>query len=309
MIVLDFIHKINLPTVVALGNFDSMHLGHQELIKKTVEIAKSMEMLSVVFTFDELPVNVIAGKKIVRNVLTKEEKYKEIERFGVDILVNAHFDDEMQGMSPKSFVEDILVSKLNCSVAVCGYNYSFGYMGHGNSQVLASLGEQCGFETEIIEEFTIDNSPVSSTRIRRLLEEGNMEDYAKMTGRWYTVEGKVIEGQHLGNRMGYPTVNLNLSRDMTLPLNGVYVTVIFVDGHNYLGVTNVGNKPTVGDFEKNSETHIFNFKGDLYGKVVKVSFIHFMRAERKFDSIEELESQISKDCENAMEYYRSQARK
>ena len=141
MIVLNSIHKINIPTSVALGNFDSMHLGHQKLIKDTVAIAKANHILSVVFTFDELPINVISGRKSVKNVLTKEEKIHEIEKLGADILVIAHFDEEMQGMSPKDFVTEILLSKLHCYTAVCGFNYTFGYMGYGDAEVLYKYGE------------------------------------------------------------------------------------------------------------------------------------------------------------------------
>jgi riboflavin kinase/FMN adenylyltransferase len=300
MIVLDSIHKINIPTSVALGNFDSMHLGHQKLIKDTVAIAKANHILSVVFTFDELPINVISGKKSVKNVLTREEKIHEIEKLGADILVIAHFDEEMQGMSPKDFVSDILISKLHCYTAVCGFNYTFGYKGYGTPQILTKFGEAFGFRTRVLDDFQVDGVSVSSTLIRSLLEEGKVEDYSKYTGRRYSISGKVIEGQHFGTRMGYPTVNLNLSEDMTHPKNGVYVTRIHVDENEYLGVTNVGNKPTVGKFGKNDETHIFDFDGDIYGEEIKVEFVHFLRPEYKFDSIEELEAQIARDCENVL---------
>ena len=173
MIVLEHIHKIELPTVVALGSFDSMHLGHQRLIAGAVTAAKQLGLLSVVFTFKELPMNVIAGKTVVKNVLTPEEKAEAIEKLGVDILVNVDFDTEMQGMSAKDFVCDLLKDKLNCSVAVCGYNYSFGYMGYGNPEILTSLGLQNGFETLIMDEFKIGASTVSSTEVRKLLVFGH----------------------------------------------------------------------------------------------------------------------------------------
>ena len=303
MIVLEKIHKINLPMVVALGSFDSMHLGHQRLIAGAVTAAKQLGLLSVVFTFKDLPLNVISGRTVVKNVLTQEEKQEAIERLGVDILVNVDFDRNMQGMSAKNFVSDILKEKLNCSVAVCGYNYSFGYMGYGNPDILNSLGLQYGFETLIMDEFKINGTTVSSTYIRKLLEEGKVSEYKEFTGRRYSISGKVIEGNHIGNRMGYPTVNLNLSDSMSLPLNGVYATYIFIDGQRYEGVTNVGNKPTVGTYGKNAETHIFGFQGDLYGKDIKVEFLEFMRPEQKFESIEELEHQISRDCGNAKTYF------
>ncbi len=298
MIVLNHIHKIELPAVVALGNFDSMHLGHQKLISEAVRIAKNKSILSVVFTFDELPLNVISGKKMIKNVLTQEEKFAEIEKLGVDIIVNAHFDNEMAGMSPKDFVEEILVEKLHCDTAVFGFNYTFGYKGYGNAQILSRMGESYGFNSVIMNEYKIEGVSVSSTLMRKLLEEGRVEEYSVYTGRDYSISGKVIEGQHFGTRMGYPTVNLTLSEEMTHPRNGVYVTNIYVNNTKYLGVTNIGNKPTVGKFGKNAETHIFDFNGNLYGEDIKVEFKHFLRPEYKFESIEELENQIAKDCES-----------
>lgn len=303
MIVLDKIHKINLPTVVALGSFDSIHLGHQKLIKEAVLIAKAWNVLSVVFTFKELPLNVISGRTVIKNVLTQEDKLKEIEKMGVDIVINADFDSYMQNMSPEDFVKDILVGKLNCSAVVCGYNYSFGKRGSGNAEMLETCGVRYGFDTDVIDEYKLDGQTVSSTAIRAFLVEGKVEKYKDLTGRYYSISGKVIEGQHFGTRMGYPTVNLNLSEDMALPANGVYVTQINVDGTRYKGVTNVGNKPTVGEFGKNAETHIFDFSGDLYGKTILVEFVHFLRPEYKFETITDLEKQISKDCENAKAYY------
>ncbi len=307
MIVLKTIEKINIPTVVALGNFDSMHLGHQKLIKKAVDIAKEKGYISVVFTFSELPINVISGKTIVKNVHTQEEKFAEIEALGADVLVNATFDAEMQGMSPKDFAAEILKKKLNCDTAVCGYNYSFGYMGYGNPNILTSLGRSFGFYTEIMEEFKVGDTSVSSTMIRELLTSGKVAEYERFTGRRYAISGKVIEGNHLGTRMGYPTVNLNLSESMALPVNGVYVTIITVNGESFLSVTNIGNKPTVGKYGKNAETHIFGFSGDLYGAEIKVEFIDFLRPEYMFESIEALENQIAKDCEEAKAYFRKKA--
>ncbi len=303
MIVLNSIHKINLPTIIALGNFDSMHLGHQELIKEAVKIAKKKNYISVVFTFDELPINVISGRKQIKNVLTKEEKFEEIEKLGVDVIVNAHFDKHIQGMSPRDFAYEILKKYLNCDTAVCGYNYSFGYMGHGNATILTNLGRQFGYYTEVMEDFKLGDVSVSSTMIRGLLSSGKVSEYEKYTGRKYSISGKVIEGNHLGTRMGYPTINLNLSDDMALPVNGVYVTNVSVNGKWYRSVTNVGNKPTIGNYGKNAETHIFDFEGNLYGADIKVEFVDFVRPEYTFESIDALERQIAKDCEVAKSYF------
>ena len=306
MIVLNSIEKINIPTIVALGNFDSMHLGHQRLIAGAVQLAREHHYLSVVFTFDQLPANVIAEKTVVKNVLTDEEKFEEINNLGVDVVINAHFDKNMQGMSPKDFAFNVLKETLNCKCAVCGFNYSFGYMGHGNPEILEKLGDEAGFKTLVMDEFKIDGRTVSSSHVRDLLAAGKVNDYLKFTGRRYAIEGKVIEGNHLGTRMGYPTVNLSLNDEMCLPVNGVYVTFIYIEGKRYYGVTNVGNKPTVGTYEKNAETYIFGYSGDeLYGKDIKVEFIAFRRPEQKFETIEDLEKQIAKDCQDASMYLKA----
>ncbi len=290
-------------SVIALGNFDGLHKGHQELIKEAVRIAEDKEMSSVVFTFRNHPSNAIAGKTVVKNIMDIHEKSIVAERLSVDYMVNIRFDKLVMKLEPEEFVERILVKNLHIKHAVCGFNYSFGYKGAGNPSMLKELGKRYGFDVTVISEFSIDGETVSSTAIRALLENGDMLKYQKFTGRTYKIGGYVMHGQHLGRTMGFPTANLSLSQTMALPVNGVYVTNIILDGKKYHSVTNVGNKPTVGEFEKNAETHIFDYKGDIYGKRVIVEFIDLLRPEMKFESIDALAFQIDKDCVNARIYH------
>jgi len=306
MIIIDSLNQINtLPnSVVALGNFDGVHIGHQKLIERAVLLAKEENLSSVVFTFSELPINAIKGNKIIKNILTSEDKTILIEALGVDYLVCVPFDKDIQTTKPEEFAKNILVNKLNCKFAVCGFNYSFGYMGAGTSESLISYGKELGFNVDVINEIKIDNKTVSSTLIRQCLLEGDVAAFQKFTGRPYQLTGKVIEGNHLGTRMGFPTINLNLDNTMALPKNGVYSTDIFIEDDNgnelnYSGITNVGNKPTVGTFDKNAETYIFDYSGNLYGKKVNIYFKNFIREEKKFENIEELEKQIALDIQNA----------
>ncbi len=300
------------PSAVALGNFDGVHKGHQELIQRCVNIAKEQGLASVVFTFLNHPVNEMAGKSIVKSIMTLQEKTEAIEALGVDVMVAIPFIDSVRTSSPEAFAKDVLADALHARHAVCGFNYSFGYKGAGDPDQLKDLGRQLGFEVTVIDEFDIDGRAVSSTRVREKLAEGDVAAFEKLTGRRYAIAGKVMQGEKFGRTMGFPTVNLSLHNDMALPMNGVYVTNIYVNTMNeqgqpvremYHSVTNVGNKPSVGQFAKNAETHIFGFDRDIYGHEVRVEFIDLLRPEIKFKDVSQLSAQIDKDCISARRYH------
>ena len=291
-------------SVVALGNFDGIHVGHQQLISKAVEIGKEKGIPAVIFTFKNHPLNEISGKNVVKSIMDAHEKAIVAERLGVDYMANIRFDRFIMKLEPEEFVKRVLVRDLKCKYAVCGFNYSFGYKGAGTPELLTELGEKYDFAVSVVPEFRIGNQTVSSTYIRSLLEEGDILNYRKFTGRTYKIGGYVMHGQELGRTMGFPTANLNLSSNMALPHNGVYITNIWLNDGVYPSVTNVGNKPTVGEFDKNAETHIFGYSGDIYGERVVVEFLEMLRPEMKFGSIDELARQIEKDCIAAEEYHK-----
>ena len=290
-------------SAAALGNFDGVHRGHQKLISRCVEIASEKKLVSAVFTFLNHPANEIAGKSIVRNLMTSREKADAIEKLGVDVLVSIPFEDRVRMSTPEIFAKEILTGDLHAKHAVCGYNYSFGYKGAGKPEDLIRFGKEFGFEVTVMDQIDVDNEAVSSTLVRQRLAEGNMESVEKLCGRRYSISGKVMQGEKLGRKMGFPTVNLSLNTDMALPPNGVYITNIFVNNIVYHSVTNIGNKPSVGHFAKNAETHIFGFNEDTYGQQIKVEFIKMLRPEVKFRSIKELSAQIDKDCIAARQYH------
>lgn len=292
-------------SVIALGNFDGIHKGHQQLISKTVEISRGMGISSVIFTFKNHPLNEIAGKTVVKCIMDAHEKAIVAERLGIDYMANIRFNRFIMMLEPEEFVKRILVRDLKCKHAVCGFNYSFGYKGEGTPEMLVEFGKKYGFDVTVIPEFKIYDQTVSSTFIRGLLEQGDMLSYSKFTGRTYKIAGYVMHGQHVGRTMGFPTANLNLSPDMALPLNGVYITNIWLGDRLYPSVTNIGNKPTVGEFDKNAETHIFDYNEDIYGERVIVEFIEMLRPEMKFGSLEELAKQIDQDCNNARIYHKT----
>ncbi len=291
------------PCVCALGNFDGIHKGHQALINHTVDQAKKLGIKSAVFTFTEHPINVMSGHVVTKNILNFDDKAKIIERMGIDYLFSFDFEDYRE-MSPKDFAKNLLAQDLQIKHAVCGFNYSFGYKAMGKNEDLQDFGLKFGFGVTVIDPVLIDGLVVSSTLIRGCIEKGDLESYLNYTGRSYVIYGKVMEGEHNGRKMGFPTVNLNLDASMALPANGVYTTNTYIDNLAYPSITNVGNKPTIGDFAKNAETHIFNFTKNIYGKPLKVEFIKMQRFEQKFDNMDALAAQIDKDCLVAKKYHK-----
>ncbi len=300
---LEQIGKID-ETVVALGNFDGVHLGHQKIIERTVRSAAAMGLKSAVFTFSNHPSSVLGKGEPVKNILYNEEKERIIQEMGVDYLINIPFTREILSMPPEQFVKEILVDRLRIREAYCGFNYTFGYKATGTPEVLMHEGLQHGFGIHVQEPFTIDNIVVSSTWIRKLISEGRMEEAARFMGRMYAVGGDVILGNQLGRTIGFPTMNQTIDETMVTPPNGVYITYCTYEGVRYPSITNVGNKPTVGEFGKNIETHVFNFDQDAYGKHINVEFIRRTRPEQKFGSVEELQKQIQSDCIAARAWHR-----
>lgn len=289
-------------SVVALGNFDGVHKGHQSIISKAVELASENNLISVVFTFQNHPLNFISGNTIVKNIENFDDKVIEIEKLGVDYLVALPFDKAVQKMSPGRFAKHILLQGLKCKIAVCGFNYSFGEYGSGKAEDLLALGKELGYETHIMPEYDIDGMLVSSTSLREFIEIGDFEKFYLFTGRPFFIKGSVIYGENLGNKLGFPTANINLIKDNILPPKGVYITNIYVNNACYRSVTNLGNKPTVGTFGLNLETHIIDFNQNIYGEIIKVEFIKKIRDEVTFDTIDELKLQISRDIEIARKY-------
>lgn len=300
---LDEINNID-ETVVALGNFDGVHKGHQQIIERTVKSAQAAGLKSAVFTFSNHTRTLLKNLPPVKNILYAEEKEKIIESMGVDYLFNIPFTQEILQMSPKAFIDEILIRKFRIREVYCGFNYSFGYKASGTPEVLMHEGLKKGFGIHVQEPYKIDDIVVSSTYIRSLIEEGDMERCAKFMGRLYEIGGEVVVGNKLGRTIGFPTSNIMIDESMVSPPNGVYITYCNYNGIKYPSVTNVGVKPTIGKYHKNVETHIFNFDKELYGKNIRVEFVKCTRPEKKFDSVEELSRQIENDCIMVKAYHR-----
>lgn len=293
------------PTAVALGNFDGVHLGHQELIRQAVKKAGDAGLKSAVFTFSNHPKDLLPKEKKVKNILVKSDKERIIESLGVDYLFNVPFTRRIMTMSPAAFVEELLLDKFNMKAAFCGFNYHFGHKAQGNPEVLRQMGARHGYEVTEIPPYKIKGEIVSSSLIRTLIASGQVEQCKTYMGRHYAIGGEVVVGNRLGKKLGFPTSNLVIDPSMVTPPNGVYVTCCTYNGIRYPSVTNVGHKPTIGHYNKNVETHIFDFDKELYGKQITVEFLQKTRDEVKFDSVEELSAQIVRDCRQASAYHQS----
>lgn len=291
------------PTVVALGNFDGVHYGHQEVIKNVVKKAKADGLKAAVFTFSNHPKDLLPGAEKVKCILAQEDKFEIIENLGVDYLFSVPFDKDIMTMDRKDFVEKLLLDKFNMKAAYCGFNYSFGYKAKGNPDFLREMGESHGFEVNAMDPYMINGNVVSSTFIRKLIADGDVDQCETYMGRNYFIEGEVVVGNRLGRTIGFPTSNLVIDPGMVTPPNGVYVTYCTYNGVRYPSITNVGVKPTIGTYNKNVETHIFNFNKELYGKEIKVEFLKKTRDEVKFDDINKLSDQIVRDCIQAKKFH------
>jgi len=290
-------------TVVALGNFDGVHKGHQELIRRTVKSAKIAGLKSAVFTFTNHTKNVLAGKTVIKNILYAEAKARIISNLGIDYLFSLEFNETIRRMSPRDLIEQLLLQTFRMREAYCGFNYRFGYQAKGTPETLMKAGFAMGFGIHVLEPYIIDGIVVSSTFIRELIASGRVEECSKYLGRNYSAGGEVVVGNKIGRTIGFPTLNIQIDDTMVTPAHGVYVTLCRIGETCIPAVTNVGNKPTIGDNYKTIETHLFNFNEDLYGRHIRVEFLRLLRPEIKFDSVEALAEQIKSDARAAEEYH------
>ncbi len=301
---LDEINNVE-PTVTALGNFDGIHKGHRELISLAVAEARKAGLMSAVFTFSTHPRNAF-GRNAVKNIISAEEKAQIIADLGVDYLFNLPFADEIRTLSPSEFIDRLLIEKFNMKEGFCGFNYTFGYKAEGTPEMLKAEGAEKGFKIHVLEPYTVDGEVVSSTLIRKIIEKGEVELCRKYMDRNFAAGGVVIEGNRLGGTtLGFPTANINIDESMILPPNGVYITKTLWRGAWYPSITNVGNKPTIGEYAKNMETHILDteFNRDLYGEILRVEFLKKLRDEKKFDSLDALRDEIARNCDVARAYH------
>jgi len=285
--------------VLALGNFDGLHRGHQKIVERVVRRAAEREATPVVVTFDPHPTRVVRPDKAPALLMTTGQKIEALARAGMRGAAVVRFTPEMAAWSPEAFVKQVLVDWLRVSEVWVGANFLFGHDRAGNFSLLRLLGGRYGFRAEKIDPVRYKDFVVSSTRVRRLIAEGRVDEAATLLGRHYFVDGTVVHGLQRGRLLGFPTANLDTENEL-VPPNGVYATLVTLDGIVYPAVTNIGVRPT---FHQPSatviEAHLLDVDRDLYGLQLRLSFLQRVRDERTFDGVDALKAQIAADCAKA----------
>lgn len=286
---------------VAIGHFDGVHKGHQNVIKRAVDAARQQGLKSAVMTFHPHPKAVLGqGEQYVSCLTPLESKLAQFAELGVDYAFVMKFDHSFAGISPERFVSEVL-EPLSVRHTVVGFDFRFGSRGAGDAAMLGTLGLEAGMTTEVVEPLLLQGQKISSTFVREALDEGNMVLAEELLGRPYEVEGIVVHGHARGRLIGFPTANVGLVEPYITPRLGVYAAQAVIGGHVYPAVLNHGMKPTFKDGEKAPvlEAHLIAYSGDLYEQSIRIRFISFIRPERKFESVDELVAQIGRDRDEA----------
>ena len=295
--------RIEEGTAVAIGKFDGLHLGHRRLLEEILR-QKEDGLAAAVFTFDPSP-EIFFGMNPSRELSTNEEKRALFREIGIDILVEFPFNRLTAATTPEDFVIDILCHRMNARFVAAGTDLSFGAMGKGNFALMSSLSRHLGFEARKIDKIERNGKVISSTLIRRYVEEGNMEEAAACLGAPYRITGKIVHGRALGRRIGIPTLNQLPPSDKLLPPFGVYYSEVKADGRIYKGMTNIGTKPTVSEEPKVTvETYLYDFDGDLYGETAEVGLLTYRRPEKRFSGVLELKRTMEEDIRAGRIYHK-----
>jgi riboflavin kinase/FMN adenylyltransferase len=292
--------------VLTVGNFDGLHVGHQRIMKTVTGRARAFDGQAAVYTFEPHPRKVLAPERAPRLLTTLEQKLELLDAAGVDVAIVEPFDREFARLPAERFVREILHERIDPLEVYVGYDFRYGRDREGSMRTLTELGPHLGFSVTIVPEVKLGSRDVNSTRIRELLEQGNVSEAALLLGRPYTVRGRVVVGDRRGRTLGFPTMNVDPDNEV-LPRSGVYAgRVRFLDagepaaGSSFGAVTNVGRRPTFGASERVlTEAHLLDFSGDAYGRRIEVTFEHALREERRFPDVEALRAQIAADAELA----------
>jgi riboflavin kinase/FMN adenylyltransferase len=291
-----------MASVITIGNFDGVHLGHQALISRLLEDARRCQLTSVVLTFDPHPLKVLAPKRAPRLILTPGDKLEIFRDLGVDVLINQRFDASFASLDAKTFVEQFVVQHLKARKIWVGRDLRFGQGRNGSVQRLLEWSTELNFEVGIVEPIVVEGIRVSSSQIRKLIHEGRVEDARKLLGRYHIVSGTVVEGNRRGRELGFPTANI-ASRTEVVPRNGIYATLFSIGNERWQSVTSIGVNPTFGEGPRTLESYLLDFDRDIYGKPVKVAFLKKLRDEEKFADIAGLVAQIEEDVIEARAFF------
>ena len=284
--------------VLALGNFDGLHRGHLKIIERVKRGAAEHGGTPMAMTFDPHPPRIVRPDKAPPLLMTKAQRIEALHRAGVHCVAVVRFTKELSQWDADTFVRKVLVDWLRVSEVWVGANFLFGHERSGTFSVLRGLGLSYGFRADKIDPVRYKDFVVSSTRIRRLVGEARMDEAAALLGRAYYVDGTIVEGRRRGRELGFPTANLQTENEL-VPPNGVYATIMTIDGVVHGGVTNIGMRPTFGEATPTIETHVLDYSGDLYGHTVRLAFVQRLRDERRFEDVDALRAQIDADKRRA----------
>lgn len=288
-------------TFVTIGTFDGVHIGHQKVVQNLVKSSKNKNATSVLLTFFPHPRMVLQKDLDIKLINTIEERKMLLKKLDLDVLVVQKFSKKFARQTALDFVRTILVNTLNISKLIIGYDHHFGKNREGNLEQLKELGHTYDFKVKKISQQDIDDIAVSSTKIRKAIETGDIEKANSFLGYHFMLTGKIVKGQNLGEKIGFPTANLSIKEQYKLiPKNGAYVVKSTIDGKTVYGMMNIGVRPTVDGTHKTIEIHFFDFKMNLYDKNIQIEVLKHLRDEQKFDSVDALKNQLEQDKKNSL---------
>ena len=288
-------------TFVTIGTFDGVHIGHQKVLSNLINSAKKDNATAVLLTFFPHPRMVLQKDANIKLINTIDERIKLLEKTGLETLVIHEFTKDFAEKTALDFVKNVLVDDLKISKLIIGYDHRFGKNREGNFEQLSAFGKTFGFEVSKIPQQEIDHITISSTKIRKAIELGNIEEANRYLGYDFMLTGEIVKGNNLGEKIGFPTANLEIKESYKLlPKTGSYIVKSELENETVYGMMNIGFNPTVKGKKQTIEIHFFNFSKDLYGQIIQIDVLKFLRDEQKFDSVEDLKNQLEKDKEKSL---------
>jgi len=291
--------KLYKSTIATIGTFDGIHIGHQKILNSLARFAKENSLKSVVITFDPHPRKVINKKNSIELINTIEEKKEKIKTLGIDYLIVQKFDEKFSETEANKFVE-ILKNNINIEKLIVGYDHRFGKNRNADINDLKKYGKELNFEVIEIDALEIEEVNISSTKIRSAIKDGNIRLTNSYLGYNFFLSGKVVKGHSRGKELGFPTANLKIDEDKIIPKNGVYLVKSKIDHQDIYGMMNIGYNPTFNNKSKKIETHFFNLNKNLYGKIIKIELLEYIREEKRFETIDDLIQRLKLDREKCL---------
>ena len=291
--------KLSKATIATIGTFDGIHIGHQKILNSLARFAKENSLKSVVITFDPHPRKIINKKNSIELINTIEEKKEKLKTLGIDYLIVQKFDEKFSETEANKFVE-ILKNNINIEKLIVGYDHRFGKNRTADINDLKKYGKELNFEVIEIDALEIEEVNISSTKIRSAIQDGNIRLANSYLGYNFFLSGKVVKGHSRGKELGFPTANLKIDEDKIIPKNGVYLVKSKIDHQDIYGMMNIGYNPTFNNKSKKIETHFFNLNKNLYGKIIKIELLEYIREEKRFETVDDLIQRLKLDREKCL---------